>query len=66
MWAGHPVARWFQGELENMMLEALCRLEGGDGSEAGLARERGVIRGLRMAVSRLDELAKKTDEDEED
>lgn len=48
-----------------MVLEALCRLEGGDGSEVALARERGVIRGLRMVIARLDELAKITDDEED-
>ena len=44
-----------------MVLECLCRLESVDAGD--VARERGVIKGLRMVIARLDEL-KKTNREE--
>jgi hypothetical protein len=43
--------------MEAMVLECLCRLEGG-------SEDKGAIRGIRMVAARLEELRKQKDEED--
>lgn len=61
-WAAHPAAKWFLSELERLELEAVFRLE--NIQPENLAREQGVLKGLRLAINRLEEARKESEEDE--
>lgn len=65
IWASHPVARWFQAELEHRMLEALFRLEHATpDSAADIGRAQGVIQGIRIALDVISTTRKTRDTEE--
>ena len=67
LWAGHPAARWFLADLEGQVLDSLLRMERLDpSSHVEVAREQGLIKGLRMAIGRLEEVRQTKDEEEEE